>query len=127
MRTYNIALNGKEGFTCAYKTDDFRRMRRVLISLDCPMEKAHMSRFLDILDEIRELPIGEEVYVISSRYETYYGLSLEDINNKIASIERWCRREAEFAENYMPIPHSAFRIKRTPKMWKYASLDYDIA
>lgn len=126
MRTYNIILNGKEGFTCQYKINDFRNMRRLLISLDCPMAKCHMSRFVDIIDEIRELPIGEEVFIISSEYEVYYDYSLSGLNQKIASIEDWCRKEPELGRHYIPHQHSAFRIKRTAKMWKYASLDYDI-
>lgn len=126
MRNYDIILNGKEGFTTNFKIDDFRNMRRFLISIDCPMSKCHMSRFIDLIDEIRELPIGEEIFIISSEYEAHFEFSLDGLNKKIESIENWCRKEPDFGQHFIPHQHSAFRIKRTAKMWKYASLDYDI-
>lgn len=129
MRTYHIALNGRTIYSSVYKADaDFTQLRGSILRLNAHhITPFCIDRLVNLCDAIRDLKVGDSLYFILSRYEVYHAPSLERINRRISDWEKFAwDKDSVNGENYMPIPHSAYVVKRTPKRWCLERLDYDI-
>jgi hypothetical protein len=125
MRTYSISFNEQRtGNRFNYKTttEDFRRMRTFVMRLNgTRMESCFVSRLVDVLDDIKEMEVGKQMFVIASRFEVYVAPTIERFNATIAMMER--ASKDDLGKNYMPDEFSAFVVKRTPSLWKFATLN----
>lgn len=128
MRTYSISFNEqKVGNRFNYKTtkEDFRRMRTFVMRVNSGrMESCFAHRLVDIMDDIKEMEIGQQMFVITSPFEVYTAPTIEKFNATIDMMERASKRD--LGSNYMPDEFSAFVVKRTPSMWKYSSLTSEL-
>lgn len=124
MRTYSISFSEtKTGNRFNYKTtnEDFRRMRAfVLISNSGRMESCFVYRLVDVMDEIKDMKVGETKFVIASPYEVMTAKTIERFNATIAMMDEAARNE--LGEKYMYDQFSAFAVKRTPNLWKFSTL-----
>lgn len=127
MRTYNVQFKD-EGYkgTIKFETTDeqFRVMRRFILHTFDAQEKLWVCTLVDKCDEIKALPVGESIYIVSARKDAYSASTLEGLNNKVALMDRLCADDAN--DGHQPQVSSAFRVKRTPKRWILNGLDYDI-
>ena len=127
MRTYNVQFKD-EGYKGTFKFDttdeQFRAMRRFILAAFDAQEKLWVCTLVDRCDEIKALPVGETIYIISARKDAYSAKTLEGLNNKVALMDRLCADAAD--DGHQPQVTSAFRVKRTPKRWILNGLDYDI-
>lgn len=132
MRTYHIALNGRTIHTAVYKANtDFTYLRGSILRLNAHHIKPFfVDRLVNLCDAIRDLKVGDSLYFILSHYEVYSAPSLERINRRISEYEKFAwdehGKDSVNGENYMPIPSSAYVVKRTPKRWYLEHLDYEI-
>lgn len=127
MRTYNVTFSeSNTGSKFNYKAnkEDFRRMRCFILRSENGMDSTFVPRLVDVCDDIREMEIGETLFVISSEYEPYVEKNLAEFNRTVAMMER-CAREHGMAA-YMPNENTAFMVKRTAAMWKFTTLNYEI-
>lgn len=127
MRTYNVKFKdeGNRGAFEFEATDEqFRAMRRFILHAFDAQEKIWVCTLVDKCDEIKALPVGGTIYIVSAHKDAYSASSLEGLNNKVALMDRLCADAAD--DGHQPQPTSAFRVKRTPKRWILNGLDYDV-
>ena len=128
MRTYNVKFDdNRTGNKFNYNADNdgFRKMRGFIIrTVGREMENCFLQRLIDLCDDIREMRVGLTWYIIVSRYEPYVSTDIKNFNRTVAMMERAAREDV--GENYMPNEFTAIRIKRTEKMWKFATLYGDV-
>lgn len=126
MRTYNITFNEQRtGSQFNFKvSDEFRRMRRYILMAENGLEKTFTYRLADVCDDIKDLQVGESLYVISAKWDVYTAKNLERFNHVVALMDSASR--SELGDKYMPNEFTAFVVKRTPKTWKLKSLNAEI-
>lgn len=127
MRTYNVKFKD-EGYKGTFRflanETQFTAMRRFILHAFDAQEKLWVCTLVDKCDEIKALPVGGTIYIVSARKDAYSSSTLEGLNNKVALMDRLCADDAN--DGHLPQPTSAFRVKRTPKQWILNGLDYDI-
>ena len=131
MRAYSVIFSdNRTGYKCRFGTDKdgFRRMRRYIFQAENGLGPCWQFRMANVCDDIQDLEIGKTMYVISSPWEVYVADSIENFNRMVERMDRACRGDylKEYGEAYMPNPSKAFKIKRTPHFWQFASLEYDM-
>lgn len=123
MRTYNVTFSESHYtsvFTYKANNEDFRRMRRFIMRAENGLEKVFTDRLVDVLDDVKEMKVGETKFVITSEWDICTAETIEVFNMTIAREEKAVRR-GDFGEesaHYMPNDNMAFMIRRTPKTWK---------
>lgn len=115
---FQITLNGNR-FRWDAKTD-FRAMRAFLM-MGATIEKCFLSRLVDKLDEVREMPEGQTMFIICSDYDLCTGKTLDELNKR---AELLCKHISEGLLSDRYAPHCAgFGIKRTAKSFLYIPLE----
>ena len=123
MRTYNVTFsesNYTNVFTYKANNEDFRSMRRYIMRAENGLEKVFTDKLVDVLDDVKEMKVGETKFVITSECEIYTAETIEVFNMTIAREEKAVRR-GDFGKesaHFMPNDNKAFMIRRTPKTWK---------
>lgn len=126
MRTYNITFNEQRtGSQFNFKvSDEFRRMRRYILMAENGLEQTFTYRLADVCDDIKDLQVGESLYVISAKWDVYTAKNLERFNHVVALMDSASR--SGLGDKYMPNEFTAFVVKRTPKTWKLKSLNAEL-
>ena len=123
MRTYNVTFsesNYTNVFTYKANNEDFRRMRRYIMRAENGLEKVFTDRLVDVLDDVKEMKVGETKFVITSEWDIVTAETIEVFNETIAQMEKYVRR-GDFGKesaHYMPNDNKAIMRRRTPKTWK---------
>lgn len=123
MRTYNVKFN-ENNYTNVYiykaNNEDFRRMRRHIMRLKNGLDKLFTDQLVDVLDEVKEMKVGETKFVITSEWDICTAETIEVFNMTIAREEKAvrCGDFGKESAHYMPNDNMAFMIRRTPKTWK---------
>lgn len=123
MRTYNVTFsesNTGNKFNYKANKEGFRRMRRFILRAKNGMNPIFMSHLVDVCDDIKEMKVGETLFVVSPAYEPYVEKNIKELNRVIAMMDEMAR-ENDMPE-YMANEFTAFMVKRTPAMWKFATL-----
>lgn len=132
MRTYHITLSGRVGYKTMFKaTSEFVKMRGCILRFYAHhIKPVFVERLVNTCDIIRDLKVGESLFVILAPFAVYTASSLEGMNGRIASWEKFALethgKKSSDGNNYMPIPCSAFVVRRTQKRWDLSCLDYNV-
>ncbi len=101
---------------------DFKGLRSFLmLSSNC--ELIGLARLVDIIDDIKELAVGETMYVCPSKNSPSHSKDLEDLNRFCSSLSSACERGVVPAKYYEPRTSEAFSVKRTERSYIYQTLD----
>lgn len=131
MRTYNVTFsesNYTNVFTYKANNEDFRRMRRYIMRAENGLEKLFTDKLVDVLDDVKEMKVGETKFVITSEWDIVTAKTIEVFNETIARMEKYVRR-GDFGKesaHYMPKDNTAIMIRRTPKTWKVFCLTSEL-
>lgn len=127
MRNYNIKFNENNtgnNFRYNANTTGFRDMRRFILSACCGIDQLFEWKLVDKCDDIRDLKVGETLFVITSKRECYTAKTIGEFNRTVAMMDNAARKD--LGVEYLCNGNNAFMVKRTPEMWKFATLEYDI-
>jgi hypothetical protein len=126
MRTYKVTFSEKNtGNRFNYKTtnEDFKRMRTFVLRAENYLDKCFMHRLVDVCDDIKDMEVGTTLFVISSAWEVYTANNIHKFNDVVGMMDR---ASVELGEQYQPNEFSAFMVKRTAKMWQFATLSSEL-
>lgn len=127
MRTYNITFteNGtRSRFNYKTTREDFRRMRTFILRAQNGLEQTFTSRLVDVCDDIMDMQEGERMYVISAKWDVYTAKNLAKFNDVVEMMDR--ASKSELGDKYQPNEFTAFVVKRTAKMWQFATLNAEL-
>lgn len=102
--------------------EGFRQMRSFLFT-EQAMHPGFLGRFCNVLDDIKEMPVGSTMFVITNKYECYGKSSLDELNDCSQTLERGVKR-GDLTKEYEPDFVRAFYIKRTEKRFSFKNLDW---
>lgn len=129
MRTYDITFSGKTMNNYRYHADKegFRDMRGLILRTTARhIDPIFIDRLVNLCDNIAEMNAGEEMHVILSKFEPYSTKKgLQEFNRTVRMMDDAVRNN-ELGENYLCEEYSAFVVKRTEKIWKFAFLCADV-
>jgi hypothetical protein len=69
------------------------------------------------------MEVGTTLFVISSAWEVYTANNIHKFNDVVGMMDR---ASVELGEQYQPNEFSAFMVKRTAKMWQFATLSSEL-
>lgn len=110
-----------------FKNDEFQNLRGFMIlQLHGKLTPSGLRRLMDIMDEVRELKLGETIFCVPSENEPYAKRSMQAIEETGNMMERaHMRHECDGKLSaYRPIWNYAFAIKRTETGWIHRNIDY---
>ena len=125
MTPINYTIEDQKSNRCYYwKADskaDFRSMRAFLYATNTHLDSCFGGRLANVLDDIREMPVGETKYCVCSAWDCYTGKSLEDLSYIVNLINKSVER-GEIDKQYGASGHG-FSIRRTAKRYIYRPLN----
>ena len=119
--THEFYIENGKALNWTANKEGFRQMRFFLFT-EQNMHPGFLGRFCNVLDDIKEMPIGSTMFVITNKYECYGKSSLDELNDCSQTLEKGVKR-GDLTEEYKPDFVRAFCIKRTEKRFSFRNLD----
>ena len=119
--THEFYIENGKALNWTANKEGFRQMRFFLFT-EQNMHPGFLGRFCNVLDDIRIMPVGFTMFVITNKYECYGKSSLEELNDCSQTLEKGVKR-GDLTKEYEPDFVRAFCIKRTEKRFSFRNLD----
>ena len=107
-----------------FKADEFNNLRGFIIlqQVNIAVGILGINSLMRVMDDVRELKVGEIIFCIPAKGRCYWGDNLEKQNERANHWERFFK-EKRSCEDYRPNWGYSFAIKRTEKGWVYRYID----
>lgn len=85
------------------------------------MNSSFLYRLVDAIDEIKELPVGSEIFIVCAKWDCLHEKSIQELNERV-NARLSVIEKGYLDSNYTPF-RSGFAIKRTEKGYNYKPIE----
>ena len=118
MGTRKLMVSKRNSIRVPNNENGFRTMRRMVFATS-PMVTFYAYAIANLFDEVREMPIGSEIYFGYSRMTIFREKSLNELERR---MNKW---ENSDMEELHPIWYEIHAIKKTAKCYILKNIDND--